>query len=227
MVPHEARSMSYVQVPNWLKKYEPCRAPMVPTACYFPTLLCVLIDKSGGWQTLYCATLTDHSVMVLTMILRHDHCAEDIIKLNIPSFDPRMWESVYKDVLFLLQDAVARFLLVAGVDHIVAQTRYSPVIAHKAVLRSSKIDWANPDCMGWYSYDYRSGNVREVLSTDCGGRVYPESMPQASEGVKVVNSFVVRAIFDEKDRAAKAQLKKVHNSSPGKPSQAGAVVGKR
>lgn len=67
--------------------------------------------------------------------------AENIIKLNIYGFYPRMRELVYEVLLFALPCAMVWLVLKTGVDHIVAETRYWPVLTHMGVLRSSEIDW--------------------------------------------------------------------------------------
>lgn len=98
-----------------------------------------------------------------------------------------MQESVYQGVIFLLSDAVVRFVLNSRVDHIVAERRLSTVQAHTSVLRLPEIDCRQPNFLDWYSYDNRSADVREVLYTHHGGRSHIGSKSQARAKVKVVN----------------------------------------
>lgn len=121
--------------------------------------------------------------------------------------------------MFPLQDTLVRFFLEAGVDNIVAKTLYSAVLTQTEVLRSSEIDWNQLDYPGCYSYEYRAVDVREVLPTERGGRNYVGSKPRAREGVKVVNLSDSKAMFDEKERVAKARLEKAQNVMPDNPSQ--------
>lgn len=86
---------------------------------------------------------------------------------------------------------MARFVLEVWVNSIVAKTPYSLVLAQTAVLRSSEINWSQPDCPGWYRYDYHSADVRKVLPTNRGRRNYLGSKPRARGGVKLVNLFDV------------------------------------
>lgn len=69
---------------------------------------------------------------------------EDIMKLNIPVLNPHMRESVYGRVLFSLLDAVVCFVSEAGVDNILTEMRYSPVLAHSVVPSFSEIYWTRP-----------------------------------------------------------------------------------
>lgn len=50
-----------------------------------------------------------------------------------------------KEAFFGFLDAVVWFVLEVGVDNIVAKTRYSTVLTHTAVLRSSAIDRSQPE----------------------------------------------------------------------------------
>lgn len=78
--------------------------------------------------------------MVLMVFLQLVQPAEDLLKIKIFGFDLQMRESVYKGMLFPLADAVIRFVLEDGVDNILTKTLYSPVLAHRAVLRWLGVD---------------------------------------------------------------------------------------
>lgn len=73
MVPLGKLPKLYVRVPLWRKKYEPCRALLVPTSCVFAHASRVLIEKSLGWKALNRAALTDHCVMVVMVFLQRVH----------------------------------------------------------------------------------------------------------------------------------------------------------
>lgn len=61
--------------------------------------------------------------------------------------------------------------------------------------------------------------MREVSPTHGGGRNLPGSKPRAREGVKVVNLFDVKTVFDERQRETKARMKKSLDVPLEKPSQ--------
>lgn len=82
------------------------------------------------------------------MLLHRVHLENELVKLNISGFDSHMRGSVYKEILFSLSDSFVRFALDVGVDCIVAETRYSSVLANRVVPRSSEISWNQLDCPG-------------------------------------------------------------------------------
>lgn len=61
--------------------------------------------------------------------------------------------------------------------NIVAETRYSPVLAHTAVVRSPEVDWEQPECPRCYSYYYFTADMRKLPAIHRGGRSYPASKP--------------------------------------------------
>lgn len=115
--------------------------------------------------------------------------------MSLFGFGPRMLKNVYKGVMILSLDAVVYFTLVAGVEHIVTRTRYSPVLAHSASLWSFEVDWGKLDCPRWYRYDYGTASVREVPLTLRGGLQYRESYPQAGKGVSVMSLIEIQPIL--------------------------------
>lgn len=87
------------------------------------------------------------------------------------------------------------------------------------MLRLSEIDWTQPDCQGWYSYCYRSGDVRQVPPPYCVGRNYPGSMTRARGGVKVLNLMDTKILFDEKEKKGRERSGKELKSPVGKMSR--------
>lgn len=65
---------------------------------------------------------------------------DDFMKISLVDHDTRMFENDYKRLLYLLADAVMHFALTARPNNIAAKTRYSPVLAHTAVVCASKVD---------------------------------------------------------------------------------------
>lgn len=74
-------------MPGLWKKYEPCRALLVPMSPLFAYASHVLTDESLGWQALYSATLMDNCDMVVMVFMQRVHPEDDIIKSSIPGFD--------------------------------------------------------------------------------------------------------------------------------------------
>lgn len=117
-----------------------------------------------------------------------------------------MLENVYKRVLFPFPGAVFRCPFEASVENIVARTRYSPEIAHTAVLQSTESDWYQPNYPRWYSYDFRTADVQEVLSTHHYGCNYPGQKSRARRSFKVANLIDSQAIFDKMERLQRERL---------------------
>lgn len=113
-------------------------------------------------RTLCRAVVSDHFVMVFMAFLQRVHPTIEDAKMNLFCFNPQMREEVYNVVLFPFSDAEVCFALATLVKNIVATTHYSPVLAHTAVMRSSKDVWDQPDCTGWYIYDFWTADVCEV-----------------------------------------------------------------
>lgn len=214
LVAPEVYSKLYVQLSGCINKYKPCRALLVTTSLLFAFASRIRIGDSLGWKALYCATLTDHCNMAVMVFLRRVQPEVDVIKLDVPGFNPRMRELVSKEAFISLLDMVFRFVLVIGVDSIVAKTSYWSVRAHTAVLRFSEFEWSQQDCPSWYGHDYRSARVREVLPKHRGGQNYFGAEPR-NEGVKEVNFFDV-SIFDEKEGMKQALFKEALNAMTDK-----------
>lgn len=106
-----------------------------------------------------------------------------------------------------------------------AMTRYSPVLAHTEVLRSSKIDMNQPDCPGFYSDDYRTADVRWLPLTHRGDCNYPGSKYRTHEGVEVVNLIDILVIFDEKEKLQSERLAKLIATSVGDGFRAASTAG--
>lgn len=138
--------------------------------------------------------------MVIIAVLQRVYSTDEVLKKTSFGFIYRIRQIDYKGVFISFPDPVASFALEAGVKNTVAMTCYSPVLAHMAVLRSSKIDWDHPDCSGWYSYEYRINNIREVPSTHLGGRNFSGSKSPVRKDLKFVNLIDVQAVFDEQKR---------------------------
>lgn len=83
----------------------------------------VLSDAYLKWIVLYCGVSANHCVMDLFLFLLWAHLVENVLKLNIPAFDPPMRESAYQGVVFPLPYVIVRFVLEPGVDYIVGRTR--------------------------------------------------------------------------------------------------------
>lgn len=130
--------------------YELCCRPLAPMSSLLFFVSSVLIYDSVVWNNLYHDAYTDLCVFLI-IFSSHFHLEDDIIKLNISSFNPRLGESVSKVILFVVRNAMFCFALEVGFDHIVAEKCYSPVPVLTALLRSLEIDWDQPDCTGWYS----------------------------------------------------------------------------
>lgn len=90
-------------------------------------------------------------------------------------------------------------------ENIVAKTRYSPVLAYAAVVRSLEVDWDQPSCLRWYCSDYQTADVREVPPTNHGGRTYPQTM------------------FGAKQKLQREKLAKILASPGGSGSQAAPI----
>lgn len=61
--------------------------------------------------------------------------------------------------------------------------------------------------------------MREVLPTHHGGCNSPGAKPRARKGVKMVDRFHIKAIFNEKRRATRTRFGKALNGVADKPSQ--------
>lgn len=153
-----------VLVPDWWKKYETCRALLVPKRPLFSYVSNIFFSDISCAMTLYRAVASNHSVMVALAFLRCVYLTDEEAKISLLGFDPQMRKNVYKRVLFSFSEAVARISLKAGVVNIAARTRYSPELAHTAVLRSSKIDWDQADCPEWSAALKRSFILRFILN---------------------------------------------------------------
>lgn len=79
--------------------------------------------------------------------------------MTLFDFGTGVRKNVHKRVLFTFQDAAARFALEAGVRNSVASPRSSPALAHTALLQWSEIERNQPDCPGWYIYDYLAADA--------------------------------------------------------------------
>lgn len=130
-------------------------------------------------KTLYRAVISDHCVMLTMAYLQRVHQTNEKAMMSLFGFDPRMCENVYKEALLLFSDAVVRFGLEVGVENIVVRTRYAPILENMAVVRKSEDGRDQPDCPGWYVYDFRTADMREVPPAHRGGRNCPESKPRA------------------------------------------------
>lgn len=118
-----------------------------------------------------------------------------------------------------------RFALKAEVRNIGTQTRYSSVLAHAAVLRASKIDWAQSDCPSCHHYACRTAHMREVPPTQHGGRNFPGSKPRARESLKVSDLFDIKATFKEDDKKTEERLAKTLATPGDKAPRVNLTVG--
>lgn len=137
------------------------------------------------------------------MLLQWFNPSGDFIEKSSFGHVTQMLDNVYKGVLHQMPVAVVRFAMAAAVCNIMAETPYSPVLAHAAIFRVSEIDWSVPDCPGKYNYDYRSADVREVAPTHSGGRKLPCTKPRARKGVTMSHLINIKEMVDvmgEKDR---------------------------
>lgn len=109
-------------------------------------------------------------------------------------------KSCVQKIVFSSLDALVWFVVCIGIHGrgYRCQDAFLPVLAHTAALRFSIIDWIQPDCSAWYSYDYCSHDVYEVLRTHRGGHNYPRSKPWAHGGVKMHISLDVKTMFNER-----------------------------
>lgn len=156
---------------------------MVSTSPLFAYASRVLSEESWGWKAFSHVALTDRCVIDDIVFLRRFYPEDDTIKLHIPGFDPRMRKFVGERVLFF-SNGLVRFILEAETNNFVAETLYSPVIAHTALLRSSRIDWRYLDYLGWGTYEYCYADVRQVPPTHRCRLKYPDFKPRACQGVR-------------------------------------------
>lgn len=136
--------------PSWWRQFDSCRELFLPASPLFLYVSSPFINESPLTEALYRATRADHCVMVTMVFLKWAHPMGGNIKMCPVGHDPRMLEGVHKGVLYLLSDAVVCVVLESRVYDIVAKTRYSPELAHAAVVCSSEVDWSVGDCRGWY-----------------------------------------------------------------------------
>lgn len=125
MVPHEERANLYIMVPSWWRNYEYCQSLLAPTSPLFLYVGSLFISGSVHTEALYRIACADHCVMGIRVFLQWANPSKKITEASFVGNDLRMLENVYKDVLHPLLDAVVRLATAAGVDTIVAETRYS------------------------------------------------------------------------------------------------------
>lgn len=101
---------------------------------------------------------------------------------------------------------IDRSVLEVWIVNILAETRYSAVLARTAVLRSSEIYWNEPDGPSWCSYDYPFADVRREPPTHRDVRNCSGSNPRACKTVIFVIAFDINLMFDEKERVARTVL---------------------
>lgn len=75
-----------------------------------------------------------------------------------------------------MEDAV-RFIMKFCIVNTMTKTRYPNLLAHLTELCLSNVDQSQCHCRDYYSYDYRSTNVREALPTHYGKRNQLRSIP--------------------------------------------------
>lgn len=121
----------------------------------------VIFKNLSDAKTLYCAVVSDHCVIAIMAFLQSVSNSSKDARMCVLCFDLWRCENVYNTVLFPFPDAVVYFALSSGVENIVPSNSYSPVLAHKAVVRSSQIGWDQKDCSGLYSYDYQTAEERK------------------------------------------------------------------
>lgn len=198
----------YVRIPDLWNKYEPCRVLLVLTSLLFAHAFKIFLNHLSCAKALYRTVVFDYFVLLIMSVLQRIHPTVEEAKISLFGFDLRIRENVYKGMLFLLPDAVVGSALEAGVDNVVEGTRYSPVRTHTAVVRSSRVDWDQSDCPGWYSYGCRTADVFEVPPTHRGGCNCLGSKPSTCGGVKVVNLIDLQAMFDENENCSGRSLQK-------------------
>lgn len=92
------------------------------------------MDDSPYQEALHRSARAGHYVMVIMVFLQWVHPTIELVGMSPVSHDQQLLENVYKDVLYPLPETVVHFAFEKGVCNILAKTRYSPVLAHAAVL---------------------------------------------------------------------------------------------
>lgn len=69
------------------------------------------------------------------------HPAHKLVEICPFGPDLQTLDNVYKSVMYSSPDAMVRFAFGARVHNIVANIRYSPVLAYAEILCDSKVDW--------------------------------------------------------------------------------------
>lgn len=91
------------------------------------------------------------------------HCVyptDAFVKLSPVGHGLCMIEIVHKSVLYQLLPAMVRFLLETWIYNIVANKRYRLMLAHAAILCTSKVNWLVEDCPEWYGDDRQTADDR-------------------------------------------------------------------
>lgn len=91
-------------------------------------------------KTLLHAVDCEHCGKVAMMFLQHIPLTDEKVEMSLFGFDPRIRVNDHKKSLFPLPGVAFRLVLENGTENFVRETRYSPVLAHTTVLRSSDVD---------------------------------------------------------------------------------------
>lgn len=137
--------------------------------------------------------------MVIMLFLQDATSPADFVGMSPVGHDSQMSKNVYNVLLNPLSDMVMRVAMAAGVHNIVSKTRYFPLLPHAAIFRALDVDGLVLDFPGWFSYNYRNANQREVLPPRRGGLNVPVSKSRAWEGVTASHLIDIKKNFDEID----------------------------
>lgn len=77
--------------------------------------------------------------MTVVMFLQRAYPSEDKYGFMCPRFEPRRRDFEYYGVLFLIPDAVVRYVKIVLIRHIDPPISYPSILAYTAMLRSAEI----------------------------------------------------------------------------------------
>lgn len=229
------RRRLYVPTPLDWKIREPCRALAVPSSPVFAYKANMMVDiddagTPGAKKERYMnVALADHTVMMIMQFLQLAWPWSRDRIVDIPGYDPRMAEGG-RGLLFPLPEGIMERVRRVGMSRIVSGTRYSPVRALAAVMCSLSICWGHEDVLGWYPYDFTTGNVYAVpprlshKGKDCPGseprsqfgmiaKHGADRMAGATERIKMEAD---RAAAEERDRWNEGLTRKTQKTALGK-----------